>query len=44
LPGQIELSNNGQPVYELTKVVNATSASFGGIDPVTGNDILIIKG
>jgi hypothetical protein len=39
----IELSNNGQPVYELTKVF-AASASFGGVDPVTGNDILLIKG
>jgi hypothetical protein len=44
LPGQIELSNNGQPVYELTNVLQASSASFGGVDPVTGNDILLIKG
>jgi hypothetical protein len=43
LSGQIQLTNNGQPVYELTKV-SAASASFGGVDPVTGNDILLIEG
>jgi hypothetical protein len=42
--GHIQLTNHGVPVYELDNVLGgALTASFGGIDKVTHNDILLIK-
>ena len=41
--GQIQLKNNGAPVYTLTNVSGVTSVSVNGVDPATGYNILSIR-
>jgi hypothetical protein len=40
---QIQLSNNGVPVYSLNHVDNASSAVFAGVDHTTGYDVLSVQ-
>jgi hypothetical protein len=41
--GQVQLSNHGASVYTLTNVTGISSASFAGVDPTTGYDILSLS-